>query len=169
MNINESSQYIINENDAIQTLLSGMKISEIVTEETEWVEKFNINSTLFDFQFKIKAELPAKNKNEYFNSCINDWNMPSEYKNMDIEEFIINKCKTDTEKERVLYELELYRERKLLTLLKFLCFFVDNASKNNIILGVGRGSSVSSYVLYLIGIHKVDSIKYDLDIKEFLR
>ena len=40
---------------------------------------------------------------------------------------------------------------------------------NGVIWGVGRGSSVASYVLYLIGIHKVDSMYYDLPINEFLR
>jgi DNA polymerase III alpha subunit len=40
---------------------------------------------------------------------------------------------------------------------------------NNIVWGVGRGSSVASYVLYLLGVHKVDSIKYGLDIREFLK
>jgi DNA polymerase III alpha subunit len=41
--------------------------------------------------------------------------------------------------------------------------------KNKIVWGVGRGSSVASYVLFLIGIHKVNSLKYNLDIKEFLK
>jgi DNA polymerase III alpha subunit len=40
---------------------------------------------------------------------------------------------------------------------------------NNIVWGVGRGSSVSSYVLYLLGVHRVNSLYYDLDIHEFLR
>jgi DNA polymerase III alpha subunit len=41
--------------------------------------------------------------------------------------------------------------------------------KHNIVWGVGRGSSVASYVLYLIGVHKINSMYYDLDIEEFLR
>jgi DNA polymerase III alpha subunit len=41
--------------------------------------------------------------------------------------------------------------------------------KYDIIWGVGRGSSVASYVLYIIGIHRINSIQYDLDYKEFLR
>jgi DNA polymerase III alpha subunit len=40
---------------------------------------------------------------------------------------------------------------------------------NNIIWGVGRGSSVASYVLYLLEVHRVDSMYYNLDIREFLR
>jgi DNA polymerase III alpha subunit len=34
---------------------------------------------------------------------------------------------------------------------------------------VGRGSSVASYVLYLLGVHRIDSMFYDLDPSEFLR
>jgi DNA polymerase III alpha subunit len=40
---------------------------------------------------------------------------------------------------------------------------------NNIVWGVGRGSSVASYVLYLLGIHKIDSIKYNLSPDEFFK
>jgi DNA polymerase III alpha subunit len=57
----------------------------------------------------------------------------------------------------------------MLDLLRWLKYFVDTAKQRNIIWGVGRGSSVASYVLYLIGVHKIDSIKYKLDWKEFLR
>jgi DNA polymerase III alpha subunit len=41
--------------------------------------------------------------------------------------------------------------------------------QNNVVWGVGRGSSVASYVLYLLGVHKIDSLKYNLDIHEFLK
>jgi DNA polymerase III alpha subunit len=41
--------------------------------------------------------------------------------------------------------------------------------ERNIVWGVGRGSSVASYVLFLIGTHKVDSVKYELDFNEFLK
>jgi DNA polymerase III alpha subunit len=40
---------------------------------------------------------------------------------------------------------------------------------NRIIWGVGRGSSVASYVLYKLGVHRIDSMYYDLDPQEFLR
>ena len=63
----------------------------------------------------------------------------------------------------------MFAERGMDNVLRFMVYLVDNMRKNNIVWGVGRGSSVSSYVLYLIGVHKVDSIKFKLDIKEFLR
>jgi DNA polymerase III alpha subunit len=46
---------------------------------------------------------------------------------------------------------------------------VDTFREEKIVWGVGRGSSVASYVLYLLGVHKVDSLKYNLNVDEFLR
>jgi len=40
---------------------------------------------------------------------------------------------------------------------------------NHVIWGVGRGSSVASYVLYKLGVHRIDSLFYDLSVDEFLR
>ena len=66
-------------------------------------------------------------------------------------------------------ELLLFQERDMFDLLKYLKYLVDTMRENNIIWGVGRGSSVSSFVLYLIGIHKINSLYYDLSIEEFLK
>jgi len=54
-------------------------------------------------------------------------------------------------------------------LLKWMKYFVDTCRTNRVVWGVGRGSSVASYVLYLIGVHRIDSMKYNLDWQEFLR
>lgn len=97
------------------------------------------------------------------------WHMPDEYKTLDIAKWLLDKCRTDEELQRVGKELLLYQERDLFNLLKYLKYAVDTFRKNNIVWGLGRGSSVSSYVLYLIGVHKINSIYYDLDIEEFLR
>ena len=98
-----------------------------------------------------------------------NWYMPDEYKQMNIAEYVLSKTKNEEQKQRVLTELEMFAERGMENVLRFMVYLIDTMRKNNIVWGVGRGSSVSSYVLYLIGIHKVDSIKFELDIKEFLR
>ena len=71
--------------------------------------------------------------------------------------------------ERISIELEMYRTRNLYPILQVLIYIIDTMRKHDIVWGVGRGSSVASYVLYILGIHKVDSLKYNLDIKEFLK
>lgn len=106
---------------------------------------------------------------EFDDSNQSNWFMPEEYKNLDIAEHILSLCTTDAELQRVGEELLLYQERALFDLLRFLKYFVDTMRQNNILWGVGRGSSVSSYVLYLLGIHKINSMYYDLDIAEFLK
>lgn len=97
------------------------------------------------------------------------WHMPQDYLELDIAQWILNKCETQEELQRVGNELLLYQERDLFLLLKQLKYIVDTWRANNIVWGVGRGSSVSSYVLYLLGVHKINSLYYDLDITEFLR
>jgi DNA polymerase III alpha subunit len=107
------------------------------------------------------AEFDAANQNS--------WYMPQEYKDFDIAQYVLELCKTQEELQRVGQELLLYQDRNLFMLLRFMKYLVDTLRKNNIVWGVGRGSSVASFVLYLIGVHKINSLYYDLDITEFLK
>ena len=97
------------------------------------------------------------------------WFMPESYKTLDIAEYVLALCTSDAELQRVGQELLLYQERGLFDLLRYLKYLVDTMTANHCIWGVGRGSSVASYVLYLLGVHKVNSLYYDLDPTEFLR
>jgi DNA polymerase III alpha subunit len=98
-----------------------------------------------------------------------NWHMPQAYKDMDIAQHILGLCETEVELQRCGEELLLYQERDLFNLLKYLKYLVDTMTENKIIWGVGRGSSVASYVLYKLKVHRINSIFYKLDIKEFLR
>jgi DNA polymerase III alpha subunit len=96
------------------------------------------------------------------------WNIPTEYKNLNIEEFLINVCPKENY-QRLHEELELFYKNDMIMVLKTMKYLVDTFRKNNVVWGVGRGSSVASYILYLIGVHKVDSVKYELPITEFFK
>lgn len=98
-----------------------------------------------------------------------NWYMPAQYKELDIAKWVLDQCSTPEQLQRVGQELILYQERDLFTLLQYLKYLVDTLRANDIVWGVGRGSSVASYVLYLIGVHKIDSIRYELEIEEFLK
>lgn len=98
-----------------------------------------------------------------------NWHMPDEYKNMDIAEHVLGLCNNEAELQRTGHELLLYQERDLFDLLRYCVYLVDIMKDHSIIWGVGRGSSVSSFVLYLIGIHQVNSLYYELPVEEFLR
>ena len=113
--------------------------------------------------------IPELTVEEFDRRAQANWKMPQAYKDLDIAEYVLNLCKTDAELQRVGEELLLYQERDLFDLLKYLKYLVDTMTENRLIWGVGRGSSVASYVLYLLGVHKIDSMYYDLDPREFLR
>jgi DNA polymerase III alpha subunit len=97
-----------------------------------------------------------------------NWLIPHEYKNMDIEEFLVSKCPKENY-DRLIKELDLYHKNNMIPVLKTIKYIVDTLRKNNIVWGVGRGSSVASYVLFLLGVHKIDSVKYNLPIDEFFK
>jgi hypothetical protein len=97
------------------------------------------------------------------------WHMPNEYKQLDIAEYVLGLCTTDAELQRCGQELLLYQERNLFDLLRYLKYLVDTMREHQLIWGVGRGSSVASYVLYKLGVHRIDSMFYELDPQEFLR
>lgn len=105
-----------------------------------------------------------------------DWMIPDEYKSIDLTEYLSARLDDQNLSEdellkraiRVAKELKLYKQHKLLDVLRVLIYVINTLNTNSVVWGVGRGSSVSSYVLYLIGVHDVDSVKFDLDIEDFL-
>jgi len=98
-----------------------------------------------------------------------NWRMPDEYHTLDIAAWILDQCDGEAELQRCGQELLLYQERDLFPLLCYLKYLVDTMRKHNVVWGVGRGSSVASFVLYKMGVHRINSLYYDLDPQEFLK
>ena len=97
------------------------------------------------------------------------WKMPKQYQEFDIENWLIGQCQNTEQIDRVRLELDLFTKTNLIMLLRYIKYLVDTMIKENIVWGVGRGSSTASYVLYLIGLHMIDSIKYNISIDEFFK
>jgi DNA polymerase III alpha subunit len=97
------------------------------------------------------------------------WLIPDTYKNMDIAAWLLGQCDNSAEIQRMAQELFLFQEYGLFDLLRYLHYLVQTMHNANIVIGVGRGSSVASFALYKLGVHRVNSLLYDLDIEEFLR
>jgi DNA polymerase III alpha subunit len=95
--------------------------------------------------------------------------IPDEYVDFDIVKWVIEQCKNNQELDRVSKELTMFADRDMIPLLRYLKYFVDTMRKHKILWGVGRGSSVASFVLYLIGVHRINSILFDLEVEEFLK
>lgn len=98
-----------------------------------------------------------------------EWMIPQRYQQFDIEQWCRDQCTTDQQLERVETELELFRQHQMIPHLRAMKYVVDTLREHRIVWGVGRGSGVASYCLYLIGVHKIDSIKYQISLDEFFK
>jgi hypothetical protein len=170
MRLDKYSNPIFNESDLFDAIYNGYQFNVndtvIIDEKTTAIKELE---NVIGFKF-VPAYETHFNVEDYDKACQSVWNMPDEYKTMDIEAWIWQQTPPwDPQHTRVQEELEAYKARNMLDLLKWLKYFVDTMRTNNLVWGLGRGSSVASYILFLIGVHKVDSIKYNLDWREFLR
>ena len=154
---NKFGEIVYNIEDVVDLMMSEQNVSGITVDET-----VKLDDVIPETDISLSVD-------EYDLMNQHNWLMPEEYKQIDIAQHVIDCCKTDAEIQRAGEELLMFQQRNLFNLLKYLKYLVDTMKTNNIIWGVGRGSSVASYVLYLLGVHRVDSMYYDLDPKEFLR
>lgn len=173
MKINKFGEVILDESEIIRGLYSGKitDLSSVNIDDPSIIEKFNHgrseNADFFsDLRLFKEQEISVE---EFDLANQNHWLIPDEYKEMDIELFILEQCRTEVEINRVVEELELFRQHRMVNVLKYLKYLVDTMRSNDIVWGVGRGSSLASYCLFLLGVHKIDSIKYQLNINEFLK
>lgn len=161
-------QQIFTENEVCELYLSNPDIQ--------------IQSILVDTDIVVDAELelnnipsirkyidPKVSMQEFDTNNQNNWFIPDSYKSIDIAQFVLDQCKSEAELQRAGSELLLFQERNLFPLLRYLKYLVDVMRENNIVWGVGRGSSVASFVLFLLGVHRINSLYYDLSIEEFLK
>ena len=150
-------KHLADEQIGIELLYRGQSISDVPFED---IDQFNKFATELEITPISDLSLISK-----------DFNIPQHYTELDVEKYVHSKLinRVPDEIGRVEMELAMYKERGLFPVLQLLIYIVDVMRKHNLVWGVGRGSSVSSYLLYILGVHKVDSYKYRLDIKEFLK
>ena len=166
MKSDKFGQIIFDEQDVCEIYLANPdRVLKNVFIETEISNRLNLPNWPKFVQYK-EQDISIE---EFDRANQSMWFMPDEYKNMDIAKWVLDQCKDEAELQRAGQELLLYQERDMFPLLQYLKYLVDTMRENNIVWGVGRGSSVASFVLFLIGIHKINSLYYDLPIEEFLK
>ena len=170
MKQNKFGELIFSESDVCDLIMSGHEVTEFngmildsTVDMSRWTDILNVMPSFTNSQEHVCDEA------EFHKQCQSKWHMPPEYLQLDIAQHVLSLCESEVELQRCGAELLLFQERNLFDLLKYLKYLVDTMRTNHIIWGVGRGSSVASYVLYKLGVHRVDSIYYNLDIQEFLR
>jgi len=170
MKQNKFGEIIYDESDLVNMVMSGVTIECLQGMLVEpGVNLETASAYLEQVPELVEYAFTDMTVEEFDAMKQNSWHMPEEYKNLDIAEYILGLCDTDARLQRCGQELLLFQERNLFDLLRYLKYLVDILTNNRMIWGVGRGSSVASYVLYLLGVHRIDSMFYDLDVREFLR
>lgn len=173
MDINKFGQITVSEKEAFNLLYNGEvgTFAELFLSDPELIKQFNqsVKQNADPIPNLNFLEEPTDSIELFDESNRCDWFMPKEYHEFPMEKWLLEQCNTTEQRDRVLEELALYIQHDMYDVLFYLKYLVDTLRANNIVWGVGRGSSVASYILYLIGIHKIDSIKYELDINEFLK
>jgi DNA polymerase III alpha subunit len=173
MNTNEYGQVMFTVNEILDMMYSGQNIDHCDFANLE-TQKYNQFANHFDVPAKNVVKPIQESADTFHESKANTWHMPEQYKKMDIEKFLsellVSKNLTSSAyTNRLIEELEQFKKRKMVNVLKFLCYLMQTCKTHNIVTGVGRGSSVSSLVLHLLDVHQIDPVKYSLDYKEFLR
>lgn len=139
-----------------------------VTERSPLVDEYNKHVSTAQ-EIKVKKQC---------NELTYDWTMPDQYKHLDVVDYLfqahailfegIDSVEINARERRLAAELVRYEKNQLFDVLRAVIWIINTLTASNTVWGIGRGSSVSSYVLYVIGVHDVDSFAYELDIDDFL-
>jgi len=141
----------------------------------DYVEQLSPLVEQYNQQVSKAEEIKVKIANQ---SLLIESTVPEPYKSLDVVAYIADRHtvlmrdKRSNEllarEYRLANELREYENRGLFDVLRTIVYIINTLAETNTVWGVGRGSSVSSYVLYAIGVHDVDSFAYELDIVDFL-
>jgi hypothetical protein len=159
---------VVCQGDAMLDLLySNKDLLGVVCQDRSDQEEWELANKICDTQ------LPGP---VYYNQILQEpvnwrqhWLTPDDYTSIDIKEWCLTKCSDDQQRTRVLEEIAEFEYRNMLPIMQHLLYCVDHWRSHGIFWGVGRGSSVCSFVLYLIGINRINPLEYDLDISEWLK
>lgn len=168
MKIDGYGQHVYTETDICNLYMSNpdLRLKRVIVDNPIKISDIIDITYLPEF---VTHEPKLVSVEEFDKTLQEKWFIPDSYKDFDIAKFILDQCKTDEELQRAGQELLLFFERDMFPLLIYLKYLVDTMRKHNVIWGVGRGSSVASFVLFLLGVHKINSLYYDLNIDEFLK
>ena len=164
--IADDGTVILSANGALEALYAGSDLDGCLIAPSEDTDLYQQSLRLLDMALpELRTDTQQLSQQMWYDR----WYTPDAYASLDVLAHCLALCSTDSQRDRVRTEMQLFDEREMLPVLRHLIYMVDNLRKRGIVWGVGRGSSVSSYVLFLIGINRIDPTKFDLDVTEFLK
>ena len=103
-----------------------------------------------------------------------EWNIPDEFKTLDWVEYVLIRFSetglTGPQYEtRLNDEIALVVARQMEPFFRAIIYVVETMREANLLLGVGRGSACASFLLFLIGVHRVDPVQYEIPMEEFFK
>jgi DNA polymerase III alpha subunit len=146
----------LSEDQLLKALYNGIAPSKLYLND-DIIEEYE--------KWQDELDLPLVNTHVYDGKYL----MPDEYYSLNIHDHVRSLCKTDEELSRVNDELMLFELSGEIDFVKYMKYLVDTMNSMNLVWGVGRGSSISVYIFYLLGVHKVDCIKYDISYDDFFK
>lgn len=170
MKVDSFGRVSIDEDEIINYLLKGQEIDgvfappEVVARHNELCVHFDKT----DFLIPALGDLSETPEN-YHKARQDQWFFPMEYQQIDVYALLEGRCSSSEEIVRLRAEIDEFERRDAMMVLRLMVFLVDDFRKRKIVWGVGRGSSVASFALYLIGITKINPMKYGLEIGDFLK
>lgn len=169
MKINACGQVARSESELLELFRINPEIN--LTQAVSWQTEQH-NAAVAELYSDLSLLVPwseCADPAEYHQQNQTQWRMPESFQQLDIAELLISRCTDSAELERMSQELILFQDLDLFPLLRYLHWMVTVFAQNNIVVGVGRGSSVASFALYKLGVHRINSLKWNLDITEFLK
>ena len=162
---------IISPDGVVDALLRGVPPSKLrLTHHTPDTELFNESA---DDQLLLAEPEPVNLNFE--------WLQPPAYLELDIYEKVGQAYEArlpelyarytpqqyDEALRRVVTELAEIERRGMVDFFKTIIYVLDVFREKGVVWGVGRGSSCASYILYLLGLHSVDCVMYNVPHAEF--
>jgi DNA polymerase III alpha subunit len=157
-----------------EAIIRGVRPSEIRIRGTDQeVELFNREVS--------EADVLRSDSSEPVNIDM-AWQLPQKYKDLNLREYVFDKFievgarlgyanlsepECDAYADRLDAELAEIERRGMVEFTKTIIFVLDTFREKGILWGVGRGSSCASYVLYILGLHVVDCVKFNVPMEEF--
>jgi len=107
-----------------------------------------------------------------------DWSIPEPYYSLDLAVYLVEKFDERRPRdytpdeyrqalERVALELEQVEIFGMVEFMRTVIYVLDMLRAHDVVWGVGRGSSCASYLLFIIGLHAVDCVRFDVPYEEF--
>ena len=162
---------ILNPEQVVNALARGISVSQMrVRGTSEEVEQFNSQVAEQD---RLRLEAPEPIPIQM------DWQLPDQYKNMNLRETIVaravdrliaidyDEVTQERAALRIQTELDEIEARGMVEFMKTIIYVLDTFREKDIFWGVGRGSSCACYILFILGLHCVDCVKFDVPMSEF--